>query len=752
MKALLLAAVALVACGPKPLPSVTPTLPGDGDAHTAKPPVAPPKKYVDDPWAGKPLLAAPAAKPPTAVDLPPIEQFKLSNGLAVFVVKNDRLPVVAMQLAIKAGRMHEPRARLGVSEMTADLLVKGTAKRDALSIAKAVDFVGGTLAAESTFEATLLSCASLAKDRGMCLDLLPDVVINPSFPVKELDIIRDKLAATVHQRTEDAGTMASLHVQNLLWGNDHVRGWVNSERSITAIHRDDIVTWHKTWFVPGNAMLVVTGAVDPKQLKSDLERAFGGWKKGPVPPAPSYAEPGLSGSRIRLVDKPGQTQTHIRVAQFGIKHDDPRFFDTLVWNYILGGGGFSSRLMKTVRVEGGKSYGASSSFDRNLDKGSFVVSTFTRNSEAIATTKLVLGEIAKMQKDGPIETEVAAAISNIAGGYGLRFQSAADVGSALIGAELHGFGREYLANFPLQIAKVTAAEARHAAAEILDPKAYVIVMVGDAKDLEPALKKEGWRYEKVSIAEPVTPELPEVAAPVDPKALVATHKLIDDALVAKGGRARLAALKAIKWAATGSTAISGQTVPVDIERVFVIPDKIRIDAILTVPGPNNTPVKVPVIVSVDNQKGWQIGPNQQTGKSMLVDIAPKDIPPIEFERWREPELILLKASDKAAVVAPIADETIDGKVQQGFKLQSPYQDLDVSVYIDKATKQIARIQYTDGKITNTDEFSDYKQVKGISVAHKRTQSAGGRVTTLQIGKYEIDPTIAPSVFVKPPNP
>ena len=186
----------------------------------------------------------------------------------------------------------------------------------------------------------------------------------------------------------------------------------------------------------------------PKKLKGELERAFGGWKKGRLPPAPTYKEPGLSGIRIRLVDKPGQTQTHIRVAQFGIRHDDPRFFDTLVWNYALGGGAFSSRLMKVVRVAGRQDLRRELELRSQPRQGSFVAQTFTRNSEAVATTKLIIGEIAKMAKDGPTQDEVDAAIANIAGGYAMRFQSAGDVGAALIGAELHGFGIEYLTNYP----------------------------------------------------------------------------------------------------------------------------------------------------------------------------------------------------------------------------------------------------------------------------------------------------------------
>jgi hypothetical protein len=535
-------------------------------------------------------------------------------------------------------------------------------------------------------------------------------------------------------------------VQNLLWGNDHVRGWISSEASVGALKREDLVAWHRAWFVPANAMLVVTGDVDAKKLKSDLERTFGRWAKGPVPPTPQFKEQGLSGSRIRLVDKPGQTQTHIRVAQFGIKHDDPRFFDSLVWNYTLGGGAFSSRLMKVVRVVGGKTYGASSSFDRNIDKGSFVASTFTRNAEAVATTKLILGEIAKMAKDGPTPDEVTAAVSNIAGGYGLRFQAASDVGAALIGAELHGFGKEYLTNFPLAVGKVDVASAKRAASEILDPRAYVVVMVGDAKDLEPQLKKEGWRYEKVAFTEPVTPELPQVTAPVDPKALVATKKAIDEALAAKGGKGKLAGIKAIKMVASGSTSIGPQTVPVETERTFVLPDKIRIDATLM--------EKVKVVIGVVGKAGWQIGPDPQTGKSVIADIGGADVQAIDFERWREPELLLLKAADPAAQITPQPDESIDGKPQTVFALRSPF-GIELKLFIDKKTKLVSRVSYNEGGSAEIDDFTDYKEVSGIKIAFKRKSAGtgkGARSTDLVVKSVEIDPTVDPKIFEKPAAP
>jgi zinc protease len=745
-KLLVLAIATTVACGPKagPAPIV---LPGDGDAHVVKPP--PPASGPADPWAGRTdLIAPPAPLAPTAIELPKIEELKLSNGLQVYVVRSPRLPVVAMQLAVRAGRMHEPRARLGVSELTADMLVKGTRRRSAQQLAQAIDFVGGTIAADSTFEATLISCSVLTKYQRTCLDLVPELVTQPAFPEPELAKLRDTLTGALRQRLDDPAALASAHAQNLLWGDQHVRGWINSEETLQAIRRDDLVAWHKTWFVPTNAMLVVTGDVDAAKLRGELERAFSGWRKAPVPPVPTYSDAGsqgLSGTRIRLVDKPGLAQAHVRIAQLGIKHDDPRFFDTLVWNYVLGGGGTTSRLARAVRGDGSVPYGASSSFDRNLDRGSLVSSTVTRGSDAIVATKRMLAEIARLAKEGPSKDEVAAAIANLTGGYGLRFQSAADLGASVVSAELHRFGSEYLTNYPVAVGAVDVASAKRAASEILDPKAYVVVIVGDAKDLEPLMKKEGWRYEKVSATEPVsgaTARPPEVV--VDPKAAAAARQLIDEAIAAKGGKPRLEKLRSFKLTAGGQTTIQGQTVPVEILRAFEAPDKMRIDAtIKTGKGPD-----VVISVGVAGKVAWQRSPDGKGG-SQLVDITGANLASVDFERWREPELILIRAADPAAKLVPAPDETIDGKANAVVKLRSPFGEVDVTLYIDKKTKLVSRMSYSDGGSTETDDFADYRDVSGVKIAHKRNSTGAGRSTVLDVKSVEVDGKLDPALFAKP---
>lgn len=748
----------LAACGSTPAPVVTPMLPGDGAGHTAPPPPATVDAAPPDPWAGRTdLIQLPPASAPQPVAMPEITAFKLKNGLQVYAIHSERLPVTSFQIAVKAGRRQEPRARLGVSELAADLLVSGTKRHDAAAIAKAIESVGGTVAADSTFEATLLSCSVLARDAKTCLTLVPEILETPTFPERELKATRDSMIGAVRQRLSDPAGLAAAHTQNLLWGPDHVRGWVTTDAAIASLTREDVLAWHKAWFVPANTMLVVSGSFDPKQLPATLERAFGGWKSSPVPPTPQFQEQGLSGSRIRLVDMPGMTQTFIRVAQFGIAHDDPQFFDALVWNYALGGSP-DSRLAKAMRVDakgkprGGPAYSASTSFDRNADRGTFLAQAIVRNREAVGTATQLVAEIAKMAKAGPTDAEVRAAIANVAGSYGLRFQSAADLGAALLTAELHGYGTEYLANFPMAVGQVTAQSAAASAAKILTPASYVMVLVGDAKDLEPQMKAAGWRYELVSSGETLgpiatgeAPPPPTVAAPkYTAQQIAAAHALVEAALVAKGGKAQLQALKAFRLVASGTTTMGPQVVPVQIERLFVVPDKLRIDA--TLGG------QVKVIVAVNGNSGWQLAPDDSGQKMALTEVGGPNMVSVDFERWRDPELILLHAADPKAVIGTGPDVQVNGKQQSVVRLRAPYGAIDVSIFIDQATKLITKMSYSEGTADETDEFSDYRLVDGLQIAHHRHSIGGGRDTTLEIKSVDLKPPVDLTLFDKPAAP
>lgn len=745
LRILLASLFAVAACGPSTHTNIIPTLPGDGSDNTARPgdgSDAP----EPDPWEGRTdLIETPEAKPPAKLQLPPIERFTLNNGLEVIVVKSDELPTVSMQLAIKAGRADATRGRTGIERFAAALLTRGTKTRDALAIADAIDYVGGSMSATASLEATVINCTVLSKATDTCMTLLPDIAVNPTFPEEHMDEMRRLLQAEVRQRLDDAGALAGVHFQNLLWGEDHVRGWPMSMQSLASITRDELTAWHKKWFKPNNAVLAIAGDVDTKKLEKQLEKAFSTWKKGKVPERATYDILPLEGSRLRLVDKANQTQSHIRIGHYGISHKDPSFYSTIVFNYTLGGGAFASRLMKVVRSTGGKTYGASSGFDRNLERGAFAASTFTRSKETVATIKLMLGEIAKMQKEGPTADEVSDAITNITGSYATRFESAADIAGAVLGAELHGFDEKYVSDFALNIGAVTVESAKAAAAKNLESNNAVVVVVGDATILEPMFQAEGWVYEKIPHVLPVAgferdPDLADME--ITAEQAKEGKAILEKALKAKGGYAKVKAIKNFEMIADAQITGIGpdgktQTIPAKLERRLLLPNQMRMDVII---GDG----AVTVTTTLDKKKGWASRPDVG-----VVDLTDDQVAELTKTLWHEQELVLMRFKDKGARYAKLPDVEHDGTKYFTVALISPDNKSSVVLFIDKKTHLLFGMEHSEGGIKALQLFGDYKKVGGIQVAHARTLISTEQQLDANVTKIEFNTKIDKTQFDKP---
>ena len=735
--------VLATACGGQPPSDVIPRLPGDGSANTARPGLGPAAVDTgpDDPWAdSEKLLPAPAAQPPTALELPAIERFTLRNGLPVMVIKSSRLPVVSMQLAIKTGEADEPRDKRGLAQLTALMLNRGTRLRSATRIADDIDYVGGSLQASAGLETTLLSCVARSGSLSTCTTLLSDITVNPTFPAGEIDEVRQLLHAQVRQRKDDAGQLATAHFLNALWGDEHPRGWPMSARTIDAIQRNDMVTWHRQWFAPNNAVLAVAGDVDVKKLRFELDRVFRWWPKRNLPAHTSAETPAPGGLKIRLVDKPDQTQSHIRLGHFGISHKDPAFLDHVVFNYVLGGGGFSSRLMKVIRSKEGKTYGATSRFERYLAPGAFYASTFTRSAETMSTVQLMIAEWAKMKAQGPTLQEVTDAITHLAGSYGMRFESASDVVGAVLAAELHGLGDDHVREYPVRVAKVTRESASKAAAETLDTKNLVVVIVGDARVVGPQLDKMGLSHDKVSHLEPVASwERQGAVADADPAAEKAGRDLLEKALVAKGGAARLAKIQRVTLTGSGKIVVGPQEIPAKLTRRFSAPDKMRVDLELSFGGQTGQ-----VLTILNGDKAWNRQP--QTG---LIELPPEGVTGLANQLWRDQEFILLRHRDKGARVRALGDRTRDGKTYDAVEVARADGEVSVTLLLDKQTRLPGFMLYGERGIDAVETYSQYKTVDGVKIAHHRETTSPEGTIIVDIATVKFNEAMDPALFAKP---
>jgi zinc protease len=510
---LLVLMAAACASGPTPKPAS----PSPADVRAAKVnATTAPAAVKADFWVGRTdLITAPAPPKPEALALPKIERFTLPNGLEVLVVGRKDLPVVSFGLAVQAGGFDETRDTLGISDFVAAMLRRGTKTRSADDISKAIDFVGGSLDAAASNESTSAGCSALSKDAKLCLELLSDILLHPSFPESEMGEVRDQMLAAVASRYDNPHELALAHFDNLLYGESHPEGWVLSAEDVKKITRAKLEAFWKTFYRPNRAILAVTGDVDAAHLRAEVTKAFGGWARGTAPARPGWKVPPPPRTRILLVDRPDLTQATIALGHPGIAHADPRFYGATLVNYVLGGSDFSSRLMTEVRAKRGLTYGIGSSFGAPLYQGAFRVVASTRNETTWEAMLATVNELRRMKAEGPTAPELDKAKGYYAGSYPFSLQTAAGIASALVGAELHGLGDAYVRELPLRLAAVDLPAARDAARELLLPDALVIVVVGRGDVLEPQIMKTGIPYERINFKAPVD-AAERAAAPAKP--------------------------------------------------------------------------------------------------------------------------------------------------------------------------------------------------------------------------------------------
>ena len=480
-------------------------------AAKKKPPVA----VVAEPayWRDrKDLIQAPAPPQAAELALPKVERWTLKNGLEVIVVARKDLPVVSFGIAIKAGGYDEDKATtLGVSDFTAAMLRRGTSggphgkkARGADDISRAIDFVGGTLDGQAGLESSSVSCSVLSKDTGLCVDLLADVLLRPSFPEAEMPEVREQMLAGLASRFDNPYELAQAHFDNQLFGEKNPQGWVLTPEDVQKITRDGLVTFWKTYYRPNNALLAVAGDVDPARLRVTLDKAFGGWQRADVPARPPFKMAALKATRVLVVDKPDLTQTTILLGHRGLRHADPMWFPATLMNYVLGGSDFSSRLMTEVRSKRGLTYGISSSYGASLYDGAFEVSASTKNESVWEALVATVAQIRKMKADGPTAAELAKGKGYYAGSYPFELQTTSGVAGAIVGAELHGLGVDYVRQFAVRMAAVDEAQAKEAAGTLLDPDDVLVVVVGKGDVVAPQLAPTGLRVERIDFKDPIS--------------------------------------------------------------------------------------------------------------------------------------------------------------------------------------------------------------------------------------------------------
>jgi zinc protease len=270
--------------------------------------------------------------------------------------------------------------------------------------------------------------------------------------------------------------------------------------SVAALTRDDLVTFHKRWYHPNNALIAIVGDVSVDEAVAAVQKAFGDWSRGPIPFVQPVDPPDPT-RRVVVVDRPGAVQTEIRVGQLGIRRDHDDYMSLNMAVKILGGEG-GNRLQGVLRSDRGLTYGASADMDAFQRSGSIIADTDTRTDTTIEALKLTVGEFIRLQQEPVSERELGAAQAFLAGNFALTIETPDAIALKVLNALFYGLDLKELPAYPDQVYRVSTEDIQRVARAYLRPSRLAIVLVGDAAKFVPELKKAGFEnYEVVKLDE-----------------------------------------------------------------------------------------------------------------------------------------------------------------------------------------------------------------------------------------------------------
>jgi zinc protease len=414
----------------------------------------------------------------SAADINPTK-FVTPNGITVVVLEQHFLPIVEIHALIKAGSSQDPAEKAGVANLTASLLDEGTTSRTSKQLAEQIDFVGGSLEAKASEDFTTASARVLKKDGDLGFTLLADILQHPAFQKQEFERIRAQLLGEMASDNDDPGHVAMKAFNQLVFHGHPYRWPVNgTEETLSKLTLADVQAFYAREYQPSQTILTIVGDVTIDQVTTLVQTHFGAWKKGMTPQRTLKDPSPIKRKTVQLIEK-DLTQSTIILGHGGIHRANPDYYAVTVMNYILGAGGFSSRLMESIRDKQGLAYGIMSHFDARLLPGSFWVNLQTRTEATNQAIGGVLTELKNIREAAVSDQELAEAKSFLIGSFPLRFDTTAKLAQVLAQVEFYGLGFEYFSQYPKLIERVTKEDVQRVAKQYLDPQRYALVVVGN---------------------------------------------------------------------------------------------------------------------------------------------------------------------------------------------------------------------------------------------------------------------------------
>ncbi len=421
---------------------------------------------------------------PLEFNVPEIEPVVLENGIRVYLFEDPELPLVELTAMVGAGSIHDPAGKVGQGGLFAGLLQKGGAGErtprefEEFLESLAIDFGVSTDAYMTTVDLSLLQ-----EDVDAGLAILDDVLRRPRFDAERLELLRKQTLEGIRRRDDDPDSVAGRALDRAIYA-DHPLGREATTETVSAIGREDLIGFHRQQFAPDNLWLAISGDFDRQAMLERVTAMFAGWRPAGYRPLPLPELPQSLPPAVWLGEK-DIPQTTIRLGHLGVSKDNPDLQAVRVMNFILGGGGFNSRLLREIRSNRGLAYSTYSYFmvGRRLP-GAFVAGSETKSASTMEVVRLMLAEMERIRTEPVGEEELSLARESLVNSFVFAFADSHQVLTQQMRLDFFDYPKAYLRTYRDKIAALTRQDILRAAQTYLHPEKLAIVLVGRSADFD----------------------------------------------------------------------------------------------------------------------------------------------------------------------------------------------------------------------------------------------------------------------------
>ena len=637
----------------------------------------------------------PKPGPSPTVNIKKPQSFTLKNGLKVLVVENSKLPRVTYSLRLDNPPYAEGDKK-GVADLLSSLLGSGTQSISKDEFNEEVDFLGANI----NYSANGAYASGLSRYSKRILELMSDGVINPVFTQEEFDKAKSQIIEGI-KADEKSVTSIARRVENILtFGKNHYNGEYTSEETLKNVSLADVKLNYNTYYVPGNAYLVIVGDVNFKTIKKQVEDLFGDWKKATAPQL-IYSDPlDVQYSRINFVDAPNAVQSEVSLVNLSkLKMTDKDYFAAILANQILGGGG-EGRLFLNLREKHGWTYGSYSSLSSGKYIGKFRSSASVRNTVTDSAVVEIFNELKRIRTELVSAEDLQNAKSKFIGNFVMQIEKPETVARYALNKETQGLPADFYENYIKNINAVTAEDIQNAAKKYFLDSNTRVVIVGKAADVLPSLEKLS-KDKKLPIfyfdkfGNPT--QKPEVNKEIP--AGVTAETVIKKHIDAIGGETALKNVKTIAVFSNGE--IQGTALEMSIKSSS---NKLAVE----MKAMGMTMMKQ----VVNDKEAYMVQQGQRK------DFSGDDLKQMQEETGTFKELKLLTNKD----VTLSGIETINGKDAYAVKngKTTYYYDVESGLKVAESKE----LEQAGQKMTQTTYYEDYKDVKGIKFPYITKMNVG----------------------------